>query len=230
MQISEPVVPTLLYILCAMSAMAFLVSAYLWLWRGLYGKNELEFNPSIYRGQIYSLLNVMVLSIAFGSYDYFFFKRELHISAEVVVLLSALAYAYINIKSIEGRRFRAVLGLIVKVFSFGLFCVLGWVITVIIGMALMYLFDILNVPLVGNIDPNIVFITGLLWNVPILIFYIKLLKNPDKKEVVRLSAFHKFLWPVLMAYIILLFPLLIQQISTSETWQQMKNEKPVKYV
>jgi len=228
MQISEPAVPTLLYLLCAMSAMAFLMSAYLWQWRALYSKNELDFKPSIYRGQVYSLLGVMVLSIILGSYDYFFFVRELHIGAEALILVSALAYAYI--KAGVGKRFGVVLGSIIKVSAFGFSCILGWLITLAIGVTLIYLFGILGIPLAGNIDPNIVFITGLLWNVPILLLYIKLLKNPDKTEVVKFSGFHKFLWPVLMAYIVLLFPLLIQEISVSEKWREMKNEKPLRTV
>ncbi len=226
MQVSEPTVPTLLYLLCAMSAMAFLLSAYIWLWRAAYGENKLDFKPSIYRGQLYSLLNVMVLSIVFGGYDRIFYGSDLHIGGEVFVLL--LAFVYVYAKAGGGSRVSFVLIWVKRLFSFGAFCIFGWVLTLSFGLLISYALGGLGFISLEVIDPNVVFIVGLLWVVPIIILYIKIIQNPDRKTVLGGRGFHKFLWPVLMAYMVLLFPLLMQQISVSEKWRDMKNEKPMR--
>lgn len=225
METPEQTLPTLLYLLCAMSSMAFLVSSYAWLWKT--SKNpqlpQPDFKSSVHKGQLYAFFTVMVLSIFIGGYDHFFNDREIHIGGEVFILMAALIYAYV--KSDGDHKVSHVSRTAFRVMRFGLFCIFGWCVTIILGYVLTRLLGG-----AGGVDPNVVFLTGLSWNIPIAILYTKIVKKSDGDSAYRASAFHKFLWPVLMAYTVLLVPLLVQQISVSEEWKQMKNEKPVRSV
>ena len=228
MESAEQTLPTLLYLLSAMSAMGFLLSSYLWLWRVSNRENKQDFKSSIYKGQLYAFLSVMVLSICIGSYDHFIHGRDLFIGGEIFVLVTALAYAYV--KAGDQNKVGHVLSSKLKALSFGFFCIFGWGLTIVLGIALTYLFQALGLSNNGGVDSSVVFITGLSWNVPIVILYAYIVRNPNTKAALKGGGFHKFLWPVLMAYTVLLIPLLIQQISVSEEWQKMKNEKPMKTV
>lgn len=225
MESLEQTLPTLLYLLCAMSSMAFLVSSYAWLWNT--SKNpeqpQPDFKSSIQKGQLYAFFGVMVLSIFIGSYDHFFNAQEIHIGGEIFILTAALIYAYV--KSEGDHKITYLSRTILKVMFFGLLCVFGWCLTIILGYVLT-----VSVGGTRGLDPNVVFLTGLSWNIPTVVLYTKIVKKSGDNSPYRASAFHKFLWPVLMAYTVLLVPLLIQQISVSEEWKQMKNEKPVRSV
>ncbi len=225
MESPEQTLPTLLYLLCAMSSMAFLVSSYAWLWKT--NKNpqlpQPDFKSSVHKGQLYAFFTVMVLSIFIGGYDHFFNDREIHIGGEIFILVAALIYAYV--KSDGDHKVSHVSRTAFRVMRFGLLCVLGWCVTIILGYVLTRLLGG-----AGGVDPNVVFLTGLSWNIPIAVLYAKIVKKSGGDSTYRASAFHKFLWPVLMAYTVLLVPLLVQQISVSEEWKQMKNEKPVRSV
>ncbi len=225
MESPEQTLPTLLYLLCAMSSMAFLVSSYAWLWKT--SKNpqlpQPDFKSSIHRGQLYAFFGVMVLSIIIGSYDFFVNAQEIHIGGEIFILTAALIYAYV--KSEGDHKITYLSRTVLKVMFFGLLCVFGWCTTIILGYVLARLLGG-----AGGVDPNVVFLTGLSWNIPIAILYTRIVKKSGDDSIYRASAFHKFLWPVLMAYTVLLVPLLVQQISVSEEWKQMKNEKPVRSV
>lgn len=230
MNAPEQTLPTLLYLLCAMSAMAFLMSSYLWLWKTARQKHDGDagFKPAIHKGQLYSFLSVMVLSISIGMYDHYNNESALNISGEICVLVLAIIYAYL--KDSSAHKISGILKSVRAVLLFGALCVAGWGITFMLGWLCAYVFYAVGAGNGSLLNTNVVFITGLLWNIPTLLLYANIAKNAQTKDALGGNGFHKYLWPILMAYTVLLIPLLVQQISVSEEWQQMKQEKHIRTV
>ena len=230
MESPEQTLPTLLYLLCAMSAMAFLVSSYQWLWRvATQPQDEYPiFEQTLKRGQYFTFLAVMVLSIIIGTYNHILYDTKLSIVGEILVLVAAFGYAYALSK--EEKKIGAVIMLAKGVSLYMVFCALGWLLTFALGASLTHFFNLFGLMGPTVLHPQVVFITGLMWNVPIILLYIVITRNAERKQRLQGYAFHKFLFPVFLAYTVLLVPLLIQQISVSEEWQQMKHEKPVRTV
>ncbi len=175
--------PPLLYLICIMSAMSFVVSSGLWFYRN----TSKTFEQVIWIGQAQGFVWAMILSIALG--------QSFDILGEVVVLAVALFFGY--------RYTRETL-------VFGGLCLAGWVFTFVCGFGLF--------ALAGDLT-FAVFISGLLWLVPIFVFY---RRRPASGKI------YNYLWPVLVAYMVLLFPLLIQKNINTEEWQGRKYERPLR--
>ena len=230
MESPEQALPTLFYLLCAMSAMAFLVSSYQWLWRvATHPQDEYPiFEQTLKRGQYFTFLAVMILSILIGTYNHILYDTKLNIVGEILVLVAAFGYAYALSK--EEKKIGAVLILAKGVSLYLVFCALGWLLTFALGASLTHFFNLFGLMGPAVLHPQVVFITGLMWNVPIIILYIMITRSSERKQRLQGYAFHKFLFPVFLAYTVLLVPLLIQQISVSDEWQKMRHEKPVRTV
>lgn len=184
MTTSDPILlPPLLYIICMMSAMSFVVSAGLWFWR----RPEEPYVRVVWRGQAQGFVWAMILSIALG--------QSFDIAGELVVLVIALVFGYRHIQ---------------ETLIFGGLCALGWFVTISVGWALFLLS--------GDVMVS-AFIAGLLWLVPVFGLY---RLRPAEGRV------YHYLWPVLLAYLVLLAPLMIQHNVNSEAWQLRKYEKPLR--
>jgi hypothetical protein len=230
MESPEQTLPTLLYLLCAMSAMAFLVSSYKWLWRVAthHVGEAVPFDQELKIGQFYTFLAVMMLSIVIGAYNHILYQTDLDVFGECAVLASVILYAYY--KADADKKAKAAIGVMRGAVTYFLFCALGWLLTFALGVSLTHLFNLFGLMGPMALNPQVVFITGLLWNAPIIFLYFITIRDAEKKQRLHGYAFHKFLFPVFLAYTVLLVPLLIQQISVSKEWQQMKYEKPVRTV
>ncbi len=101
--------PPLLYLICALSAMSFVVAAGLW----FYGARDTAFNRSVWRGQIHGFVWAMILSVALG--------QSFDILGEVIVLILALIF---------GRKH------IQENLIFGGLCMAGWCATLGSGFVL----------------------------------------------------------------------------------------------
>ncbi|MGH1404817.1 MAG: hypothetical protein ACRBDL_11295 [Alphaproteobacteria bacterium] len=220
-------IPALFYILCVMSSMAFVVCSTEWFVRALRSDSgtEISFSLHIWRGQGKSFLFVLIISLLVGLYDYVFADRPIFIAGEVSILLCTYLYLLMR-RKVDGA---------VQIWSFtksyvslGFLCLFGWGATVVFGFVLMQVLQTISA--VNNTDFFIVviFLTGLLWNAPVLMLYQKVLKDSVLRPVLKGQGFHKFLWPVLLAYTVLLIPLMLQQKVNSEEWKEMLRAKPMR--
>lgn len=109
----EPIIlPLLLYIICALSAISFVVSSGLW----FYKKQENSFQKEILIGQAQGFVWAMIISIALG--------QSFDIIGEVLVLGVALFFGYKYIQ---------------ETLIFGGLCFIGWIITAFVGTVLFFL-------------------------------------------------------------------------------------------
>lgn len=106
------VLPPLLYLICAMSAMSFVVASGFWFLRW----PEYSFQRSIWMGQIHGFVWAMILSIALG--------QSFQIFGEIVVLVLAIALGYRHVWD---------------TLIFGGLCLVGWFITLGFGFVLFML-------------------------------------------------------------------------------------------
>lgn len=215
--------PPLLYILCAMSAMAFVTSASLWMLNAyrLEKRALPKFSDAVWRGQRYSIFCVMIISIILSFYDHFSSNTSVQIWGEIIILLAGLYMAYTK---------NALFQQIQSTFMFGCFCLSGWGLTFVIGYVLSLILSI--VPTFSSEDFTIIliFVTGLLWNAPILYWGRKILMDGQKRAVLKGQSPHTYLWPVMLAYLVLLVPFTAQEVVNSDGWKDMKKPKAPKHV
>lgn len=218
--------PTLLYLICALSAMSFVVCTYRWLWQANRGSGG-KFETAIWRGQVIGFLFVMILSILIGLYDFYVSARPIQIYGECLILGAFFALSFAVGKS---NRVRRVLFVAREVFVLGGLCLVGWAITIGSGLLIAEILKLVSVIERADFDVAVIFLAGALWNVPILWGYYRVLHNTDRRSALQGMGFHKFLWPVLLAYIVILIPLMMQDISNSEKWHEMQNAKPMRQI
>ncbi len=222
-------VPALFYILCAMSAMAFITCSAGWFVRALRSDSEYvgSFSLYIWAGQAKNFLFVLIISIVVGVYDYFLVGQPVYIMGEVSILCCVYLYFFLRHKRSRAAR---VMSFTKSYLLLGLGCLVGWGITVGFGFVLMTVLQLVSAINSADFFVMVIFITGMLWNAPVLMLYQKVLKDAGRRSVLEGQGFHKFLWPVLLAYLILLIPLMIQQKVDSEEWQEMLRAKPMRQV
>ncbi|PCJ02324.1 MAG: hypothetical protein COB14_02155 [Alphaproteobacteria bacterium] len=222
--------PILLYLVCAISAMSFVVSAYLWLWRVYKGGAAVSgkgFEFSIWYRQALCFVFAMILSILIGLYDFYIYAQPLKIYGEIFILLAFCVLPYALGK---GGRVRHMFCAVGDMLWLGVLCVLGWLTTIGFGLIVLELFKLVSVMERMELDVSVVFFSGLLWNVPVLWMYYKVLYNSKARGALQGRGFYKFLWPILFAYMIILTPLVIQDFSNSDAWREMNRAKPMRRV
>ena len=155
--------PGLLYILCTFSAMAFVISAFRWFLKVRKSANNGEvFHQSytvfVWRGQLLNLLFVMVVSIAFGAYDYFKYGSMPDLVGEFVFLGVFIAYLFYYAR--KKNRMDLMYSSIFEIFWLGFLCIAGWAVTIAIGFALDTLFKMSVVINSNDTDFLVIFIPG----------------------------------------------------------------------
>jgi len=215
--------PPLLYILCAMSAIAFVTSVSLWMWNAYRTESNLssDFSSAIWQGQKYSIFVVMIISIVFALYNFWLSKAVPYILGEMMILLIGGYLAYNR----EGLLLH-----IKKMLAFGCLCLIGWGLTIAVGYVLGVFLSFIPTFSDQDFGIVIVFITGLLWNMPTLYWGRKILRDAPKIPVLKGRSPYTYLWPVMLAYLVLLVPLLAQMVVNSEEWQDFQKPKAVKHV
>lgn len=109
--------------------------------------------------------------------------------------------------------------------QFGL-CVIGWVVTFAAGFSI-YLVSLAVQPGDGQAAATAAgFLTGLLWigTVAAAFFYFKA-RAPDPAEAMKGYKVHDLLWPVMLAFVALLAPLIVQDFGNSKDFQEMMHSK-----
>lgn len=214
-------VPALFVFLCCFAAAAFLLGTYFWLWRAGRVAHEEKF-PSLWSDiaafQYYSFLSVVVLSCVMGVYDYVVAGENLAIYAEGVILFLAMAAAFFRAGAAR------LLRLIRSVFMFFIAVCGFWVISIAAGWLIFHgLYAVYSsfAPL-ESFSVVAVLCVGVAWIAPIFLLY-RRLSTPQRRGV----KFYQCLMPVMLAYLMLILPLFIQQTANSQKWHDLTHAKPV---
>lgn len=222
--------PALMFVICAMSAMAFVVCSYRWLCQS--GKvSEIilshGFERSIWQGQVVAFMFVMVVSIFIGLFDFYAYERPIQIYGELIILTFFFTVIFLLDKSYS---IFSVLRAVREIMCLGLLCVLWWLVTVGFGLLIAQPLKLISVIDHENFNVIVIFISGALWNVPVLWGYYSLLHNSESRGALKDKGVHKFLWPVLLAYMVLLVPLVTQDMVNSDEWNETRNIKPMRQI
>ncbi len=211
-----------------MSSMAFICSAYIWLWHKMLANKSAKesFTASIWRGQVFIFLFVMMVSIFMGAYNFYLFDSHINIKGELLILSTALVFSYTLAKK-QGSK-HLILKHVGKILLFGFTCILGWFISFVlgwvIGIGVYHLLYSNHNAIAFDFGFLPVLIIGIMWNIPIIMMFLKISDNYKLSGL----GLHKFLWPVMLAYLILLVPLMIQKVANSKTWHDIKNAKIIR--
>lgn len=221
--------PSSMYIFFWMAGIAFVVSATRWLFVASRTPNiqQTNFVTHIWKDQIFNLFFVCIFSITLGILNYIFSEPTPPIYGEVFILTLGTATAFTLSPE---QRIRGTLCFYIRTITFGILCLIGWGITVATAFGIQYLLKI--VILMSHNDYFLItfMVTGGLWCAPPMLLYKKILYSEELRPNLKGNAFHKFLWPLLFAYLSLLIPLLVQEIANSEKWRRMTNVKPIRSV
>lgn len=218
-------VPALFMFLCCFAAASFLLATYFWLWRAGRVKAD-EDLPSLWSYitafQYYGFLSVMVLSCILGAYDYLSADKPLVVYAEVFVLAAAMVVALC--RGGTGLLFK----LMRRVFLSFLASCSFWIVSIgigwVIGNGLYALYS--SFATIEDFSIIAVLCVGVAWIVPIFVMY-RCLSTEQRRGV----KFYNVLMPVLLAYIMLLIPLFVQQTANSPQWQKMMHSsRPVRKI
>ncbi|MCB1784340.1 MAG: hypothetical protein KDI13_10140 [Alphaproteobacteria bacterium] len=193
-------VPPLFYLFCAMAAMGFVVSACLWLVRAWSGLEGADFSKRIWADQLHVFLGVCGLS---------FFYNFFQVVEGGVLLAAAGIFAFGAYRAQE-RVAPALLGQVLAIAKMILLCFAGWAATFLCVYLLSFVFPIFVGALIA--------LCG--WLAVVCIFY---MRWPSAQRSMKL---HDVLWPVLMAYFLVLAPLQLQQFWLSKEWQDMRHAYP----
>lgn len=221
-------VPPLLVIFCAMSAMTFVISTIGWVFSAGFAESEgRSLRRAIWKAQLLNFVAILLFSIFVIAFDSLYYGGKLSIIGEVSILgIIVLVFLAKCVKKKKNfivelwKSFKSMATIVLmSLGGWGFSIVFYWSIGIILfaGLGTHRMDDLLIVP---------PFITGLVWNVPIIWAY---LYYKGKKEPARELAevkLHNLLWPVLLAYVVMIVPLFIQQVTHTETWKEWQNAKP----
>lgn len=143
-----------------------------------------------------------------------------------LLMLAFLAWRYVRLTREQGgaasQRLRAEARRVLRLF---VLCLTGWAATFGVGAGVYWFFflatksDEISVTAAG-------FAAGIFWIVAVVLAYF--LKRPPEEqlsEIVRRKKAHDLLWPVMLAYVLLLAPMLMQDIGNSEKFREMMHSK-----
>ena len=143
-----------------------------------------------------------------------------------VLMLAFMAWRYVRLTREQGgeasQRLRAEAWRVLQ--QFGL-CLTGWAATFGLGAGVYQLFflatqsDEISVTAAG-------FAAGIFWIVAVILAYF--LKRPPAErlpEHIRRVKSYDLLWPVMLAYMLLLAPMTMQEIANSEKFHEMMHSK-----
>ncbi len=220
--------PASFYVVCVMSSMAFVFCSIKWLLNAYReGATIQSFSNAIWVGQIHIFFFVIIISISTAFYDYFAADQSIDIIGEVVILVGVYSLLFKGDKKNFPKIATSFTG---RYVTLGISCLLGWCVTMAFGSLIYMVCSYLTAMNSADFMVVVVFLTGLMWAVVVALLYFKILKEEDKRPVLQGKNVAAFLWPVLLAYFILLVPLVIQSTANSQEWQEAMRAKPMKKI
>lgn len=208
--------PIILHVLCYFGGMAVFLSTIFWLARKAYGY------PVIY--SLREIVGIWFLRMLTGcalfslGYMVLIGAQEAYILPELSILFLVFALYLLSVKErpMNWRRvFMADLPReVLKIIYVFLFCVMAWVISLVFGWLVFNGINFLGGPLWLPI-----FMIGVVWNVPPLLLYLRASASS------RLDGlkFHQILWPILLAYILLMFPEITEHVANNPKVHEILN-------
>ncbi len=232
---AEPVyvVPFILFLFFALSAMAVVVAIMRWTWLM---RNDEQGNKGIGTvilwGQIYIFLGITIfsLSVALISFVYPFEDTTYVTIIPEILILSGAGYFFWRRSKRLAVSFNKTLAEELRIIIFWIFaCLTGWAVSFGVGILLYFLVSFLAR---NNVDFVLVAImmTGLLWNLPTLTLFYHIRRRYAKTTGLMRHSFQTVLLPMALAYAILMVPLAIQEAANSPEFQKQKYEKPIRKV
>lgn len=202
-------VPPLFVLLCFGLGATMFVSPFLW----LYQINKGHTAGTLANDTALNAVRMLFL-ISFGSAIYNFTNPEANIIGEIVIL--ALMVVFLSIYSLARKRklLKVYIGECANTLFIMVFTLLFMLVTVLFGLMLtkaMFLVNTMVMLIFTDPLRNAVFITGFIWIVSLFWLsrsYRK--KFPDEDKPVQ---FHNVLWPLAVALLLVLLPLVVEQLS-----------------
>lgn len=170
--------------------------------------------------QLYSLVSVAIFSFLNGFFDSIFYKNTNNLSIEILLILGFFLPDLI-IKKRQNFFYK------IKMLPLYFSALIGFIcINIAFGWALSQTVQTFYASFLNQGD-GVIFATLIIgggWNLPIILYYKKL--SAEQKKLTKL---HSAMTPVLLAYILLLTPLMVQSIANSPKWDEIKHApKPIK--
>lgn len=225
------VTPPLIYMCCFFASMGMVVSTVSWLYGFLvYLDPKVRLFDYIRHFQIRLFVCTLLTSIFFNAVKFFLSNTSSthtpNILPEIIIFLFIL-FGYQRFRDIKGPTFWGdILKQSFKILQAFFICIIGWIITFLVALGVFYFCQFIT----GNNLLNYTisaFVAGSMWNVPVLFLYYKIRNlRGDEPIMLKNVKFHDLLWPVLLAYALLILPLLIQDVANSKGYKEMLEAKP----
>ncbi len=202
-------VPPLFVLLCFGLGATMFVSPFLW----LYQLNKGHTAGALANDTMLNAVRMLFL-ISLGSAIYNFTNPEANIIGEIVIL--ALMVVSLSVYSVAQKRkvIKVYIGACANTLFIMVFTLLFMLVTVLFGLMLtkaMFVVNTMVMPIFTDPLRNAVFLTGFVWIVSLFLLsrsYRK--KFPDEDKPVQ---FHNVLWPLALALLLVLLPLVVEQMS-----------------
>ena len=209
--------PLILRMLCYLAGMAVFLCEGIWLGRLAYGRGSvLSLRECVVLWCVRIVTATALLSLGGMLMQIEALAGKVLLLPEIFIVLLAVAFYHMMFRRSGHHSFkalvRAALAEILKIAGLLLLTVAGWAVLIALGWAMFLI-----------LQPGFaIFIIGLLANGSLVFLYFRAVK----REPGRTLEFQKLLWPVLLAYILLMLPDLTEQLGNSEKIRQMMDPSP----
>lgn len=219
--------PLILTGFCYLSGMAMFLSVLFWQWRIYKGRDSVG---SLRRSVGLWLLRVLVAITVFSlSYMVIFRPPSPVIFVPEASLLAFITVLYMKIQHDRHIDWPDVFAKqlpleMIKVGGVAFLCLLGWVVSLSLGWAVFKAVSLIP----GRTEWIAVFLIGLLWNGPLLWLYLAI-QTKTQRGAAALPPqfkFYKLLWPVLLAYLFIMLPAVIELIANAPKVREMMQAGP----
>lgn len=202
-------VPFIFRALCYLGGMALFLSELTWLWFKAGGakasERTLSANCGLWILRLLAAVSVLSLLVTgFGARAAYEFFPEV----SILLLLAVLHRLSSGNKPLEKRASLLREGLMsFLVLGFSL---LGWIISAALGWGIFQMTNFFLAP------PWVaIFVMALLWNVSLVVLFLK------RKQQDKTLKFQGVLWPVLLAYFLIMLPDFVEHLGNSVKFQEM---------
>ncbi|MCB9977011.1 MAG: hypothetical protein H6858_05400 [Rhodospirillales bacterium] len=167
------------------------------------------------------ILNLVRLAVTGGSVHLSFYNL-----LPELLLLGFMGWRYLkhtqDTKGAPGTRLLTEAGRILRVFAL---CLLGWAVTFAVGLIVLQV----SLPVTHDPEASMVaagFAAGTSWVLAVTVaYYYRRPALESLPEQAKRYKSYDLLWPVMLAYILLLAPMLMQEIGNSDKFHEMMFSK-----
>lgn len=214
-------VPLIFRALCYLGGMALFLSELVWLWRqsgpGATGKTRtLPGTAALWTLRLLAALAIVSLLAMLSGLRPVTHSYELFPELALLALIGAVFFLVCR-KRGEGAR-NALKNLpreALKALGVLSAALAGWAVSIALGWSVFQGIAVFAAP------PWVaIFIIGLLWNAPLIALFFKIRNHESAPK------FHDLLWPVLLAYLLIMLPDFAEHLANSDKIQDLLNAPP----